>query len=289
MQIHLPHNLEILRDFHNKTQAETASSLGLKRSTYVNYEKGGNEPSLDVLLKIANLYGLNIEQLLTEKLEKGNLNEKTKNKFSDTKGNLKGNPMGNPLPEKSLVSGKTERIKELQKLADEVKETFGKTGAYNVHDFDGHAAAGQAIALLEEDKKRREPNMYLPGLGPGLHVRVTAIGESMFPSIKPGDKAVSTWVPDLKEVRSGEVYLVIDANDGAVYKRLYKEGKTHLRLESDNEMFRPYTRHLEDILALFRVREVHTTDLRPFWADIRRDVANLKAEMEDIRCLLQQK
>ena len=83
MEIYLPHNLEILREAGGKTQAETASLLGLKRSTYVNYEKGGNQPSLEILLKIGQLYGVSIEALASEKLDKGNLNQKEEDKFSN--------------------------------------------------------------------------------------------------------------------------------------------------------------------------------------------------------------
>lgn len=45
-------------DFNNKwTQQFVASQLGISRSAYALYETGENQPSIDVLIKLCDLYG----------------------------------------------------------------------------------------------------------------------------------------------------------------------------------------------------------------------------------------
>ena len=45
------------------TQTESAKALGIAKSTYVNYEKGRTQPSLEMAEKIANLFGFELNQI----------------------------------------------------------------------------------------------------------------------------------------------------------------------------------------------------------------------------------
>jgi transcriptional regulator with XRE-family HTH domain len=47
---------------------EVATELGLTRQQVWNYEKGVSEPPVSVLVKLARLYGVRVEQLLTKKI-----------------------------------------------------------------------------------------------------------------------------------------------------------------------------------------------------------------------------
>lgn len=153
----------------------------------------------------------------------------------------------------------------------------------NVYDFVGAGAAGEAMLLLNEDKYRKEPNMYIPELGTGVHIRTPVSGDSMHSTIKDGDKAVSTLITDIKDIRQGYIYAILDKQDGLVYKRLYFDNKQYvLELCSDNEIYRPYTRHYSELSAIFKVREVHTKDLRPYFDDIRKDMRQLKNKIIEI-------
>lgn len=51
------------------TMREVASKLEIPYTTYVNYEKGLREPNSEMLIKIANFYGVTIDYLL------GNVND----------------------------------------------------------------------------------------------------------------------------------------------------------------------------------------------------------------------
>jgi hypothetical protein len=81
-----------------------------------------------------------------------------------------------------------------------------------------------------------EPNLYLPHLGPGVHVRFPISGDSVHSTIKDSDMAVGTLVSDISEIRQGHIYGILDKHDGLVCKRVYVENKTTLEFVSDNEV-----------------------------------------------------
>lgn len=48
----------------NYTQVQMAQILGLPRETYRNYETGKREPPIEVLIKIANYFGVSVDYLI---------------------------------------------------------------------------------------------------------------------------------------------------------------------------------------------------------------------------------
>ncbi len=50
-------NIKLMREASNYTQENVASFLGIKRSTYSNYETGERELPLSCMEKLADLYG----------------------------------------------------------------------------------------------------------------------------------------------------------------------------------------------------------------------------------------
>jgi phage repressor protein C with HTH and peptisase S24 domain len=151
----------------------------------------------------------------------------------------------------------------------------------NVYDFETPAAAGSAIILNNIDKTKTTPNLYLPDLGTGTHIRVRVTGDSMHSTIKDGDRAIATLLPNPKEdIRSGYCYVIIDREDGLVAKRLYKESGNRMAVVSDNELYPPYKRSLEDFVSIFKIIQVHTSDLRNYYDDVRKDVRDLQKSMQ---------
>lgn len=156
---------------------------------------------------------------------------------------------------------------------------------YNVFNFQSAGAAGEALILMNEDKYKGKPDIYIPGLGSGIHIQTPVSGDSMHSTIKDGDRAISTMIREWSDMRQGYIYAVIDQTDGLVYKRLYWTGKKPSQLDfvSDNEIYRDYTRKMSDIQAIFKVRGVYTTDLRPYWTDLRREMREVRQEIRDIQ------
>ncbi len=56
--------LRELRVENNLTQAQVASRLGIKQQSYVRYEIGSGEPSLETLVALAKLFGVSADYLL---------------------------------------------------------------------------------------------------------------------------------------------------------------------------------------------------------------------------------
>ena len=60
-----PETLRLLRQAHQLTQAELARLLGLSKQGYIsNLESGRKDPSIELVLRLANLFGVTTDYLL---------------------------------------------------------------------------------------------------------------------------------------------------------------------------------------------------------------------------------
>lgn len=74
--IQLAANLRRLRTDHNYTQTQIGEKLNISRQAYSNYETGKRIPDIDMLIRIADIYEVTLEQLLTQTCTKtGIINE----------------------------------------------------------------------------------------------------------------------------------------------------------------------------------------------------------------------
>ena len=62
-------NLLYLRKKNKYTQANMPELIDISRATWSNYEKGFTEPGFDKLIKIAKLFKVSIDDLLTRDIE----------------------------------------------------------------------------------------------------------------------------------------------------------------------------------------------------------------------------
>ncbi|MCY7500090.1 helix-turn-helix domain-containing protein [Bacillus pumilus] len=87
----LNERLKWLRSVHQPklTQQALAEELNISRATYGRYETGDNEPDIDTLRRLAELYKISIEYLITGEEFSGNVskfeidNPKIANLFND--------------------------------------------------------------------------------------------------------------------------------------------------------------------------------------------------------------
>lgn len=56
--------IRLLRKINFKTQSGTAEALNIATTTVSSYENNVNEPSLDMLIKIANYFNVSVDYLL---------------------------------------------------------------------------------------------------------------------------------------------------------------------------------------------------------------------------------
>ena len=65
MKMTLGESLKAIRKRFNMTQDEVAVFLGVSRSGYTYYETGKSEPSIDTLKKLATIYDITVDEILS--------------------------------------------------------------------------------------------------------------------------------------------------------------------------------------------------------------------------------
>ena len=60
-------NLIELRKLHRMTQRQVATVLGISQPSYIRYENGKAEPSLETLVKLGDLFDVSIDYLCGRK------------------------------------------------------------------------------------------------------------------------------------------------------------------------------------------------------------------------------
>ena len=56
--------LQQLREDRDLKQREMAEYLNISRSAYSSYETGANEPSMELLVKMADYFGISVDELI---------------------------------------------------------------------------------------------------------------------------------------------------------------------------------------------------------------------------------
>jgi transcriptional regulator with XRE-family HTH domain len=269
-------NTEKLRKGLGVTQAEMSDRLGLSRSTWQGYEKGTSTPNLSGLYKIAEYFGIGAVDLLETDLN--NVQDKVQKTAGKTGKKL------SQIVQDNVQDNVQDKQKNIASKPESPALFIGYSERGNVYEFDTKAAAGVGQILQDQDKLNRLPTLHLPHLGHGLHMRIKITGDSMHATIKDGDMVVATHVAEpATELREGNVHVIFDKDDGVVCKRVFKADRGYLMLESDNEIYKPYKRHLNDMVALFKVVELHTSDLKNYYSDCTAEISKLWNEINLIR------
>src|SRR5215468_8601141 len=70
---HLGRNIQTLREARGRTQQQIARVAGIPRATWANLESGGANPTLAVLIKVANALQVRLEELIEPPRRTGRL------------------------------------------------------------------------------------------------------------------------------------------------------------------------------------------------------------------------
>lgn len=151
----------------------------------------------------------------------------------------------------------------------------------NTFVSDLKAAAGFGALINNPKKIEQLPAISLPNAPMGLNVAFQITGDSMHPAVRHLDYVAGNHVRDIKDIRNGYTYILIDRDDGVLYKRLYIEGNggSVLKIVSDNPDYPPYTREPDSIIAYFKAFCRLSSDFRPYYDDIRREIQQLKEDV----------
>jgi len=119
------------------------------------------------------------------------------------------------------------------------------------------AAAGYLAGYADPDFVDELNTFTLPMLSGGNYRAFEIMGDSMLPT-PSGAVIVCEKVNDLENVKNNTACIVVSRNEGIVYKRVQKNGRTKskLTLVSDNPVYHPYTVNAEDVLEMWQAQVV---------------------------------
>lgn len=253
-------NLRHLRKTNGYTQAQLAEKLDIKRSLIGAYEEGRAEPKLVTLVKIARLFGVTLDALITADLSEAGTSLSTKGSYP------------------SATGGK------LRVLAITVDEQQNE----NIELVPHKASAGYLNGYADPEFIEVLPKFRLPMLSTGGTYRAFEIsGDSMLP-IASGTVIVGRYIDDWAEIKDGTPCILVSQIEGVVFKRIFNKLKdsSTLSLHSDNPVYNPYTIAAEDVLEIweakafisstFPIADISLNKLTSIVLDLQQEVMKLK-------------
>jgi transcriptional regulator with XRE-family HTH domain len=126
-----------------------------------------------------------------------------------------------------------------------------------IHFVPVKAAAGYLASYADTEFIDELNTFTLPMLAGGNYRAFEIIGDSMLPT-PSGSIIVGEKVENKDDIKNSHAYIVVSRNEGIVYKRVEKNGrsKSKLTLVSDNPQFQPYQVNAEDVVELWQAQMV---------------------------------
>lgn len=143
------------------------------------------------------------------------------------------------------------------------------------------AAAGYLAGYSDPEYIDELNTFTLPMLSPGTYRAFEIVGDSMLPT-PSGSIIIGEMTGNMEDVKSNQTYIIISRNEGIVYKRVMKTGKSKgkLTLVSDNTAYQPYTVNTSDILEIWKANMVISkANEQPRW-DVNQ-LANVVSSLQD--------
>jgi transcriptional regulator with XRE-family HTH domain len=121
------------------------------------------------------------------------------------------------------------------------------------------AAAGYLNGYADPEFIDELNTFTLPMLAPGSYRAFEIVGDSMLPT-PSGSIIVGEKVEDTENLKTSNTYIVVSRQEGIVYKRIMKNGrsKQKLTLVSDNPVYQPYQIDANDVLEIWQAQMVIT-------------------------------
>jgi transcriptional regulator with XRE-family HTH domain len=217
-------NLKFLRAQQGLTQKQLAEKLGLKQAAVGAYEEERSTPPLSCLLDISKIFKVNIDLLVNHDLSR--------------------------VPEKDWRGKGPSKGKEVLAI------TVDSNNRENVELVTQTASAGYLAGYEDPQFVKDLPKISLPVLPRNKTYRAFEIqGDSMLP-VQPGSIIFGEYLEDTHSIKNGKLYILVTANDGIVFKRVFNfaddEGK--LLLVSDNRLYQPYSVNAADVLEIWAAK-----------------------------------
>lgn len=166
--------------------------------------------------------------------------------------------------ETSITLDRLFELAEIFQLQPEEILTYNKPKKGNVIYIPVEAQAG----FFSEHSQNRTENYtvyFMPFIGSANSAlyMINATGDSMLPTINPGDSIVIEEVKERSSIKYGKPYVVV-SSDGLVIKRIHSsQDDKKVILKSDNTIYEPYEILKKDILSIWLLRGCFDQSLTP--------------------------
>ncbi len=126
-----------------------------------------------------------------------------------------------------------------------------------IHFVPVKAAAGYLASYADTEFIDELNTFTLPMVAGGNYRAFEIIGDSMLPT-PSGSIIVGEKIENPSDIKNSQAYIVVSRNEGIVYKRIEKNGrsKNKLTLVSDNPQYQPYQVNAEDVVELWQAQMV---------------------------------
>lgn len=215
-------NIKYLRKQKGWTQQDLADQLEIKRSLIGSYEEGRADPRISTLLKIAEVFNLSLDDLLSQDLSQ------------------------------HIKPAKSTKILAI---------TVDSQERENIELVPQKAAAGYTSGYADPEYLQDLPRFQLPNLPKNRTYRAFEIsGDSMLP-IHPGTIIIGQYVEQAADIKNGNTYIIVSEQEGVVYKRAfnYIAEKGTLYLVSDNTLYAPYELSVSGVLEIWEAKAFIST------------------------------
>ncbi|GAB2763225.1 hypothetical protein GCM10027275_00260 [Rhabdobacter roseus] len=225
----LSKNLAYLRKNQHLTQEVLAHKLDINRTTYASYEKGTSEPSASLLIKIADFFKVDIDDLVRANLD---------------------------LP---IFQQPRQIARLLDSNVRVITITLDNQQRENIQYVPEATVSNYLVNHNNPEFIRQLPHFQIPRVGEGIY-RAFDIQDDSMPPLNNGSIIIGRFVEREHDLKSGNRYVLLIKEKGIQFKKIiHDEGKrarqTSLRLilASDNPGFMPYTIDLNDILEAWEM------------------------------------
>lgn len=222
-------NIRLLRESKGMTNEALAEELKISTSGLYSYESGRTEPNIEKVIAICKFFGIPTDAMLL--------------------GDFR-----NTDPASLLKIGKDRILFPI---------SIDKEGKENVQLVSLKVRAGYTANYNDPEFISGLPSFQLPFLSKERTYRAFQIeGDSMNP-IKHGSHIIAENVPNLRDIKDGNAYIIVTKDDGAVFKVVYNEAKKrkHLLLKSLNPSFKPYEVPLENVMEVWKFVNYFSSEL----------------------------
>lgn len=259
-------NLQLLRKRRNRSQADLAEILEVKRSSLSGYELGTSFPSYETLIRISDFFKISIDKLL--KVDLSSISELQLGELE------KGYDID--------LTGKGLRI---------LATTVNNDNEENIELVSVAAKAGYKNGYADPDFIKVLPTFQMPFLSKDRKYRTFQISGDSMPPVSDGAFVTAEYVANWNFIKDGYPYIVLTKDDGLVFKNVYNqiEKNRTLLLVSTNTEYEPYEVKVTEVMEIWKF--VNYIDARPpeqnmSKSSLHQAVAQLQNDVQSMKNML---